>query len=112
MSFELDHSFILIQWFIIDSSILNKIRVNILSTNAMQRSCSSIAGGGGWLRWSESRSVKEVAGVKKIGNGGDEVLGGKSGCGCNENGRKLGHPLKTKIPHLTFIDRSGSLGGF
>ncbi|KAL4564437.1 hypothetical protein LXL04_028501 [Taraxacum kok-saghyz] len=37
------------------------------------------AGGGGGLRWSESRSVKEVAGVKKIVNGGEEVSGRKIG---------------------------------
>ncbi|KAL4572549.1 hypothetical protein LXL04_019329 [Taraxacum kok-saghyz] len=37
------------------------------------------AGGGGGLRWSESRSVNEVAGVKKIVNGGEEVSGRKIG---------------------------------
>ncbi|KAL4582589.1 hypothetical protein LXL04_007143 [Taraxacum kok-saghyz] len=68
------------------------------------------AGGGGGLRWSETRSVKEVAAAEE--NRQWRSLGGKSEIGCKEKWEKLGHPVKTEIPQLTFVDQSGRLGGF
>ncbi|KAL4589003.1 hypothetical protein LXL04_001904 [Taraxacum kok-saghyz] len=51
------------------------------------------AGGGGGLRWSETRSVKEVAPAEE---NRQWRLGGKSEIGCKEKWEKLGHPVKLK----------------
>ena len=62
---------------------------------------------------SETRSVKDVAAeVAAEENRQWSSLGGKSECGWRRNDRKLGHPWKSKIPRLTFVDRPGRLGGF